>query len=468
MSDPQAILEQIRSENIQTVDFRFTDLRGRWQHFGFAASGITEAHLHEGVMFDGSAIAGWREVSESDMVLKPDLATAVADPFSAQPSLILLCDVVEPGTGLGYERCPRSLAKRAEERLRAAGVADSALIAAKAEFCVFDDVRFGVVTNEAFFRVDSEEGPYNSGTRYDIGNSGHRPQRGAPLAVPPIDHMADLRTEMASILRTMGLEALQHHHDTAPSQNQIGLGPGPLVQSADALQIYKYVVHNVASSYGKSATFLPKPMAFEPGSGLQIEQALRREGRPVFAGQGYGDLSETCLHYLGGILHHARALNAFTNPTTNSYRRLAPGGDAPRLLAYAALNRSAAIRLPFAAKAEDKRIEVRFPDPAANPYLAFAALLLAGLDGIARAIDPGEAMDRNLYDLPPEETDALPTVCRTLAEALEALEQDRDFLTADEVFSDDMIDAYVALKRAEIEAVERVPHPVEFQLYYSS
>jgi glutamine synthetase len=241
----------------------------------------------------------------------------------------------------------------------------------------------------------------------------------------------------------------------------------PLVRSADALQIYKYVIHSVASSYGKTATFLPKPMAFEPGSALQIEQMLKLGGRPVFAGQGYGDLSETCLHYLGGILHHARALNAFTNPTTNSYRRLAPGEDAPRLLAYAALNRSAAIRLPFADKAEDKRIEVRFADPSANPDLAFAALLLAGLDGIARSIDPGEAMDRNLYDLPPEETDALPTVCRTLGEALDALDGDRDFLTADEIFTDDMIDAYIGLKRAEIEAVDRVPHPVEFQLYYS-
>jgi glutamine synthetase len=467
MSDPQAVLEQIRRDGIQTVDFRFTDLRGRWQHFSFAAAGVTEAHLQDGVMFDGSAIAGWRDVSESDMLLKPDLDSAVLDPFSAQPSLILLSDVAEPSTGLGYERCPRSLARRAEDRLASSGVADRALIAPRAEFCIFDDVRFGVATNEAFYRVDSEEGPYNSGTRYDVGNSGHRPQRGAPLAVPPVDQMADLRAEMASVLKTVGLSPLQHHHDTAPSQNQITLGFDSLLRSADGLQIYKYVVHNVASSYGKTATFLPKPMAFEPGSGLQIEQALWLKDRPVFAGQGYADLSETCLHYLGGILHHARALNAFTTPTTNSYRRLAPGGDAPRQLAYAALNRSAAIRLPFAARAEDKRVEVRFADPSANPYLAFSALVLAGLDGIARAIDPGEAMDRNLYDLPPEETDTLPTVCRTLAEALDALEQDCNFLTAGEVFTDDMVDAYIALKRAEIEAVERVPHPVEFQLYYS-
>jgi glutamine synthetase len=467
MSDPKAILEQIRDEGVQTVDFRFTDLRGRWQHIGFAAGGVSAAQLQDGVMFDGSAIAGWRDVSESDMLLKPDLASATLDPFSAQPSLIVPCDVAEPSTGLGYERCPRSIARHAEERLRTNGVADGVLIAATAEFCVFDDVRFGIATNEAFYRVDSEEGPYNSGTRYDIGNRGHRPQAGAPFAVPPIDQLADLRTEMATVLASMGLDPLQHQHDTAPSQNQLSLGAGPLVASADALQLAKYVVHNVASSYGKTATFLPKPMAYEPGSGLQIEQTLQLGGRPVFAGQGYGDLSATCLNFLGGILHLARAINAYTNPTTNRYRRLAPGGDAPRLLAYAALNRSAAIRLPFAAKAEEKRIEVRFADPSANPYLAFAAVLLAGLDGIAHAIDPGEAMDRNLYDLPPEETDSLPTVCRTLSQALDALEADREFLTADEIFTPDMLDAYVALKRAEIEAVERVPHPVEFQLYYS-
>jgi glutamine synthetase len=279
--------------------------------------------------------------------------------------------------------------------------------------------------------------------------------------------MADLRAEMTTMLATVGLDPRQQHHDTAASQSTVAIGADGLVRSADRTQIYKYVVYSVAHSYGKSATFLPKPMAFEPGSGLQIQQALWRADRPVFAGQGYADVSDACLHYIGGILHHARALNAFTNPTTNSYRRLAPGGSAPRLLAYAALNRSAAVRLPFADQAADKRIEVRFPDPAANPYLAFAALVMAGLDGIARQIDPGEAMDRNLYDLPPEEIEELPTVCRTLEEALDALDQDRAFLTEAEVFTDDLIDAHIALKRAEIDAVERVPHPVEYQLYYS-
>jgi glutamine synthetase len=467
MADAAAILEQIRSDDVRTVDFRFTDLRGQWQHLAVAAGAVTEALLERGVMFAGSALAGWRDVSQSDMLLKPDLATAVPDPFSAQPSLILICEVAEPTTGLGYERCPRALAERAEAHLAASGVADRIVIAPQAEFCVFDDVRFATAGNEAFFRVDAEEGAYNSGTRYDVGNSGHRPRPGAPLAVSPIDHMADLRAEIATMLATMGLDPRQHHHDSAAAQSTVAIGPDGLVRSADRLQIYKYVVHNVAHSYGKSATFLPKPTAFEPGSGLHLQQALWRGERPLFAGQGYADVSDDCLHYIGGILHHARALNAFTNPTTNSYRRLAPGAGAPRQLAYAALNRSAAIRLPFADQPADKRIEARFPDPAANPYLAFAALLMAGLDGVLRQIDPGEAMDRNLYDLPPEQLDELPTVCRTLEDALDALDQDRSFLTEGEVFTDDVIDAHIALKRTEIEAVERVPHPVEYQLYYS-
>jgi glutamine synthetase len=467
MPDVQAVLERLQSDGVQTVDVRFTDLRGQWQHIGVAVRSVTPELLEQGVMFDGSAIAGWRDVSQSDMLLKPDLASAVLDPFSAQPCLILIGNVAEPSTGVGYERCPRSVALRAEAHLAGTGLADEARIAPQAEFFVFDDVRYAVAAQEGFWRVDAEEGPYNSGTRYEAGNRGHRPQSGAPLAVPPLDQMADLRVEMVSTLAAMDLEVLLHHHDTAPGQHELSLGFGGLRASADRLQIYKYVVHNVANSYGKTATFLPKPMAFQPGSGLQIHQALWREGRPVFAGQGYADLSEACLHYIGGILHHARALNAFTNPTTNSYRRLSKGGSAPRQLAYAALNRSAAIRLPFAARPEDKRVEVRFADPAANPYLAFAALLMAGLDGIDRRIDPGEAMDRNLYDLPPEDLDDLPTVCATLAEALDALDRDRAFLTTDEVFTDDLLDAYIALKRAEVEAVESVPHPVEFQLYYS-
>jgi glutamine synthetase len=469
MGDAKAVLELIAREGVQTVDFRFTDLRGAWRHLGFSAQAVSEALLGDGVMFDGSAIAGWRDVSQSDMLLQPDLATAVLDPFSAQPSLILICDVAEPTTGLGYERCPRSVARRAAACLARSQVADSARVAHQAEFFVFDDVRFGVTGHEAFFRVDAEEGPYNSGTRFEVGNHGHRPgPRGAALVPPPLDHAADLRAEMAAMLEKTGILGLHHHHDTAPSQNQIACGFADLLTSADQLQIYKYVIHSVAAAYGKTATFMPKPVAFETGSGMQIQKTLWREGKPIFAGQGYADLSQACLHFIGGILHHAHALNAFTNPTTNSYRRLAPGEGAPRQLAYAALNRSAAIRLPFAARPEDKRIEVRFADPAANPYLAFSALLMAGLDGMTRQLDPGEPMDRNLYDLPPEEVDDLPEVCRTLTAALDALAGDRAFLIADDVFSDDLIDAYIALKRAEIEALEHVPHPVEYQLYYST
>jgi glutamine synthetase len=465
--DAQSVLELIERESIQSVDFRFTDLRGHWQHLGHPAAGVDAALLERGLMFDGSAIAGWRDIAHSDMLLAPDLASAVPDPFSAQPSLILICDVAEPGSGVGYERCPRSVALRAEQHLVASGVADRALIAAQAEFFVFDDVRFAVDDRQILARVDAEEGPYNTATPYEVGNFGHRFRADAPLASPPMDHMADLRVEVASMLTRMGLTPLQHHHDTASSQSQVSVDFAPLTASADHLQIYKYVVRSVAASYGKSATFLPKPLAFEPGSALQIQQALFQGERPVFAGQGYGDLSQLCLHYIGGILHHGRALNAFTNPTTNSYRRLVPSGGAPRQLAYAALNRSAAIRLPFADRPEDKRVEARFPDPAANGYLAFAALLMAGLDGVARQIDPGDAMDRNLYDLPPEQIDELPTVCRSLEEALGALEEDRTFLTEGEVFSDDLIDAYVTLRRGEVAAVAGVPHPLEFELYYS-
>ncbi len=468
MAEPADLLERLRQEEIQTVDFRFTDLRGRWQRFGFQAASVAERILTEGIMFDGSAVPGWRDVSQSDLMLVPDLASAVRDPFSAQPSLILICDVVEPGSRVGYERCPRATAARAIAHLAASGIADRAMIGLETAFHVFDDVRVEVRMNEAAWRVDAEEGPYNGATRYDLGNAGHRYAPSAPYAVPPADHSSDLRAEIASVLRAAGLVVQQHHHDPAPSQGEINLLASPLAQAADSLQLYKYVVQNVAGSYGKTATFMAKPMAGVAGAGLEIQAALWQRDRPVFAGHGYADLSDQCLHFIGGVLQHAHALNAFANPTTNSYRRLAPGAGAPRHLAYAALNRSAAVRLPFAARPEDKRIELRFPDPLANPYLLLTAVLMAGLDGIANKTDPGEPMDRNLYDLPPEQVDELPTVCRTLQQALDALDRDRAFLTEGEVMADDLIDAYIRLKQDEIDAVERVPHPVEFQLYYSA
>ena len=467
MVDTKSVIELIEQEGIQTVDFRFTDLRGRWQHLSYAAAKVDERVLQEGIMFDGSAVPGWRDASESDMVLIPELASAVTDPFSAQPTLLLIANVAEPGSGLGYERCPRSIAATAVTHLEGSGIADEVRTATEMAFSVFDNVQSDVRASEAFWRIDAEEGSDSSGTRFDVGNAGHRFSSDAPYAVPPADHLADLRAEIVSMLQTMGLEPQHQHHSPSQSQCRISLAARPMLASADSVQIYRYVVHNVANSYGKTATFMAKPLAFALGAGFEIQQALWRNGKPVFAGHGYADLSEACLHFIGGILQHAHALNAFTNPTTNSYRRLTPGQSAPRHLAYAAFNRSAAVRLPFAARPEEKRVELRFPDPSANAYLASAAILMAGLDGIARQIDPGEPMDRNLYDLPQNEIEEMPTVCRTLDEALKALDRDRAFLTKGEVFSDAVIDAYITLKKAEIEALEAVPHPVEYQLYYS-
>ena len=467
MADTTSVLARIGEEDVQTVDFRFTDLGGRWQHIGFAAARVDERILAEGIMFDGSAVPGWRDASESDMMIVPDLSSAVIDPFSAQPTLIMMADVTEPGSGLSYDRCPRSIAARAATHLAGTGLADRVMVATEMAFSIFDDVRHDVSTDGASWHVGAEESEGSSGARYDVGNHGHRFSKTAPFAVPPSDHLADLRAEIVTMLHGMGLETQHQQHNPSPNQGEINLAARPMLEMADGMQIYRYVVQNVAHSYGKTATFMPKPLAFEPGAGFEIQQALWKDEKPVFAGRGYADLSDSCLHFIGGILQHAHALNAFANPTTNSYRRLAPGQTSPRHLAYAALNRSAAVRLPFATKPEDKRIELRFPDPSANAYLAFAALLMAGLDGMERQIDPGEPMDRNLYDLPANEIDEMPTVCRTLCEALTALDGDRAFLTRGEVFSDGVIDAYIDLKKNEIETLEAVPHPVEYQLYYS-
>ena len=467
-TDALSILKRIEQDDIQSIDFRFTDLRGRWQHVGFAAASINERILEEGVMFDGSAVPGWRDVSQSDMMLIPDLTTAVLDPFSAQPSLILITDVAEPGSGLGYDRCPRSLAKRASIQLASTGMADQAMVAIEMAFSIFDDVRSDVTANEAFWRVDSEEGGYNRRTRYDVGNSGHRYAKTAPFAVAPADHLADLRAEIVTMLQTMGLRVQQQHHNpgTQSKRDQSGRRTAFSKRRCRSdLQIRgaecRSFLRQDRKLHGQNPWRMSRVWA------LRSSNRSGRGEKPVFAGHGYADLSDSCLHFIGGILLHAHALNAFTNPTTNSYRRLAPGQGAPRHLAYAAVNRSAAIRLPFAARSEDKRVEMRFPDPSANAYLAFAALLMAGIDGMVKKLDPGEPMDRNLYDLPPEEIHEMPAVCRTLDQALVALDHDRDFLNQGEVFTDDLINAYIALKRTEIEAVEVVPHPVEYQLYYS-
>jgi glutamine synthetase len=429
---------------------------------------INEEGFTDGIMFDGSSIAGWKAINESDMILMPDAATAVMDPFAAQPTLNLFCDILEPSTGLPYRRDPRSIAKAAEKYMASAGVGDTAYFGPEAEFFVFDDVRFEVSMNRVFYEVDSEEGPYVSGKKFEDGNLGHRPGvKGGYFPVPPVDSASDLRAEMVSVMAEMGVEVEKHHHEVAPSQHELGIKFATLVKSADNIQIYKYVVHNVAHAYGKTATFMPKPIFGDNGSGMHTHQSIWKDGKPVFAGSGYADLSDAALYYIGGIIKHAKALNAFTNPLTNSYKRLVPGYEAPVLLAYSARNRSASCRIPYTASPKGKRVEVRFPDPGANPYLAFAAMLMAGLDGIQNKIHPGDAMDKNLYDLPPEELAQVPTVCGSLREALNALRADRAFLEKGDVFSADFIDSYIDLKTEELLAFETSPHPIEYKMYYS-
>lgn len=465
MAEASAIVERIRDEDIKVVDFRFTDLAGRWRHVAREAGGLDAETLGEGIFIDGSSIPGWRDVTESDLLLKPDLGSGFLDPFAAQPTLVLVCDGAEPGTGLGYERDPRSAAVRAEAHLRGCRHADEVRIAVELGFFLFDEIKVELGPLQVGYRLVASErhpGPGRAGTARD----GHRPQPDAAyLAGPPADHLADVRAEMASVLAGLGVRAIKQAHGRASGQGELCFDAGGLVQAADRVQLAKHVVHQVAASYGKTATFLPKPVADEAGSGLHVHASLWHAGRPAFAGQGYADLSALCLHFVAGVMAHARAINAFTNPTTNSYKRLAPGEEAPTLLAYAAHNRSAAVRIPYAARAEGKRIEVRFPDPSANPYLAFAAILMAGLDGVERKLEPGDAIDRNLYDLPPAESEDLGSVCRSLREALDALESDQEFLTKGDVVPPDLIRAYVEVKRRECDLVERTPHPAEFQLY---
>ncbi len=469
MSDAvKKVLDLIKENDVKYVDFRFTDPRGKWQHTAQHVSTIDEDLLTEGVYFDGSSIAGWKSINESDMILQPDLSSAVLDPFAAQTQLILFCDIVEPATGQLYDRDPRSIAKRAEAYVKSSGVGDTTYFGPEAEFFVFDDVKYEVGMNTAMYRLDSEEGPYVTAKDFPEGNLGHRPGvKGGYFPVPPVDSAVDMRAEMLTVMGEMGLPIEKHHHEVAPSQSELGCKFGPMVQAADWIQIYKYVVHNVAASYGKSATFMPKPIYGDNGSGMHVHQSIWKAGKPLFAGSGYADLSDTALYYIGGIIKHAKAINAFTNSLTNSYKRLIPGFEAPVLLAYSARNRSASCRIPFAASPKGKRVEVRFPDPGSNPYLAFAAMLMAGLDGIANKIHPGEPADKNLYDLPPEELKNIPTVCGSLREALENLRADHDFLCKGDVFSKEFIESYIELKYEEVYRFEHTPHPVEFQMYYS-
>jgi len=468
MSDAASVLKMIKDKDIKYVDLRFTDPRGKWQHLAMHPRMMDEDAFSEGVMFDGSSIAGWKAINESDMALIPDPASAVMDPYAAQSSLILFCDVHEPSTGEPYKRDPRSVARRAEAYLAYTGIGDTAYFGPEAEFFIFDDVKFDVSVNKTFYQIDESEGPYNSGRDFEGGNTGHRPPaKGGYFPVPPIDSHGDLRAEMLSIMEDMNLPVEKHHHEVAPSQNELGISFDTLVRTADNMQIYKYVVHNTAHAYGKTATFMPKPVKDDNGSGMHCHQSIWKGDTPLFAGSGYADLSEMALYYIGGIIKHAKALNAFTNPLTNSYKRLIPGFEAPVLLAYSARNRSASCRIPFATSPKGKRVEVRFPDPGANPYLAFSAMMMAGLDGIENKIHPGDPMDKNLYDLPPEELSSVPTVCGSLREALESLDADRDFLKKGDVFSDDLIDGYLELKWDEVLSLEHTPHPIEFSMYYS-
>jgi len=469
MSDVNEIMERIRSDEVKYVDVRFTDPRGKWQHLTMDSDLFEEEFFEEGIMFDGSSIAGWKAINESDMALVPDPATAVMDPFMAQPTLVLFCDVNEPSTGEGYSRDPRTTAKRAEAYLKYTGIGDTVFFGPEAEFFLFDDVRFNVSADHTFFKLDDVEMPHNSGAEFESGNMGHRPPvKGGYFPVPPVDSHQDLRSEMLTVMREMGIETEKHHHEVAPSQHELGMKFDTMTRNADKMQIYKYVVQQVAHQWGKSATFMPKPIMGDNGSGMHCHQSIWKDGQPTFAGSGYADLSDTALHYIGGIIKHAKALNAFTNPSTNSYKRLIPGFEAPVLLAYSSRNRSASCRIPFGSSPKSKRVEVRFPDAVANPYLAFTAMLMAGLDGIENKIHPGDPMDKNLYDLPPEELQGVPTVCGSLREAVEALDADRDFLKKGDVFTDDQIDGYIDLKWEEIYNFEHTPHPVEFAMYYSS
>tara|TARA_R110002073_G_scaffold325404_1_gene504400 strand:- start:5301 stop:6704 length:1404 start_codon:yes stop_codon:yes gene_type:complete len=462
------ILKKLHDEDIKYVDLRFTDPRGKLQHVTFDRSEVNDDFFEDGVMFDGSSIAGWKAINESDMVLKPDPTAMFMDPFYQQPTMILLCDILEPGTGEAYNRDPRTTAKKAEAFLTSTGIGDTAYVGPEAEFFVFDDVRYSTGQAETSYSIDSEEMSQNSGRQYEGGNMGHRPgPKGGYFPVNPVDTCQDMRTEMLSVLEELGLKPEKHHHEVAPAQHELGMKFDTLTTMADRMQMYKYTVKMVAHAYGKTATFMPKPMWNDNGSGMHVHQSIWKNGNPVFAGDRYADLSETCLHYIGGIIKHARAINAFANASTNSYKRLVPGYEAPVLLAYSARNRSASIRIPWVTSPKAKRLETRFPDPAGNPYLTFAALLMAGLDGIENRIDPGDPMDKDLYDLPPQELQGIPTVCRSLREALESLDADRDFLKKGGVMDDDQIDAYIELKMEEVLRYDMHPHPVEFDMYYS-
>ncbi len=462
-------LSLIKEHEVRWVDLRFTDSKGKEQHVTIPTSEVDEDFFQDGKMFDGSSIAGWKGINESDMILMPNDVTAVIDPFTEETTVNLTCNIIEPSTMQGYERDPRSIGQRAEEYLKSTGIADTVLFGPEPEFFVLDSVKWDVGMRGAMYDVHSEEAAWVSGEDFDRANMGHRPGvKGGYFPVPPVDSLHDLRAAMCAAMEAMGLVVEVHHHEVGTAgQCEIGVGANTLTRKADEVQILKYCVHNVAHAYGKTATFMPKPVVGDNGSGMHCHQSLSKDGKNIFAGDSYAGLSEEALYYIGGIIKHARTLNAFTNASTNSYKRLVPGFEAPVMLAYSARNRSASIRIPFVNSPKARRIEVRFPDPSANPYLAFAAMLMAGLDGIQNKIHPGDAMDKDLYDLPKEEAMGIPTVCNSLEQALNYLESDNEFLTKGGVFTEDMIAGYIDLKRGEVERLAMTTHPVEFDMYYS-
>ncbi len=462
------MLKTISDENVEYVDIRFTDPRGKLQHVTVMSDQVDGDFIDEGFMFDGSSIAGWKSIEASDMKLMIDTDSAYIDPFYAEKTLCVHCSVVEPDTGEAYERDPRGTAEKAEAYLKSSGVGDVAYMGPEAEFFLFDNVRFSNDMNKVSFEVDALDASWNTDTDYEMGNTGHRPGiKGGYFPVNPIDDGQDIRSEMLSTMKRLGMKVDKHHHEVASCQHELGLIFNSLTKQGDELQKYKYVIHNVAQAYGKSATFMPKPIAGDNGTGMHVNMSIWKGGKPLFAGDKYADLSQEALYYIGGILKHAKSLNAFTNPSTNSYKRLIPGFEAPVLRAYSARNRSGCVRIPWTESPKAKRVEARFPDPSSNPYLCFSALLMAGLDGIKNKVDPGEAMDKNLYDLPAEELADIPTVCGSLREAIEELQKDHDYLLAGNVFTKDQIDGYIELKVEEIESYEHTPHPVEYGMYYS-
>ena len=468
MSDAKSILETMKSEEIEYLDLRFTDPRGKLQHVTAITDVIDEDFLNEGWMFDGSSIQGWKSIDQSDMKLMPDTGSVYMDPFFAEKTLCVHCDVVEPDTNEPYDRDPRGTARKAEAYLKSSGMGDTSYWGPEAEFFIFDDVRVSVEMNTVSYEVDADDASWNTDAEFEMGNMGHRPGiKGGYFPVPPVDAAQDMRSEMLSTMKRMGMKVDKHHHEVASCQHELGLVFGGLTEQADNMQKYKYVIHQVAHAYGKSATFMPKPIAGDNGTGMHVNQSIWKDGKPLFAGDKYADLSDEALWYIGGVLKHAKTLNAFTNPSTNSYKRLIPGFEAPVLLAYSARNRSASVRIPWTESPKAKRVETRFPDPSCNPYLAFSALLMAGLDGIKNKIHPGEAADKDLYDLPPEELAGIPTVCGSLREALQSLEDDHEFLLQGDVFTKDQIEGYAELKWEEVYAFEHTPHPVEFKMYYS-